>query len=68
MKNLLKRVLFSFLLLSSGLIVRAQDDVQTRENALAREREAKAQKQAEYDAHHKHIQEIQVKNVQKRMK
>jgi Flp pilus assembly protein TadB len=46
----------------------AQDDQQTRANALEREKEAKALKQAEYDAHREHIRDLQGKKVQKRMK
>lgn len=48
--------------------VSAQDDNQTRANALEREKEAKAKKQAEYDAHREHISDLQGKKVQKRMK
>ncbi|MFZ4784782.1 MAG: hypothetical protein ACOYLH_04840 [Flavobacteriales bacterium] len=46
----------------------AQDDVQTRENAVKREQEAKAAKQAEYDAHRDHLEDIQDKATRKRMK
>lgn len=46
----------------------AQDDVQTRENAVKRDQEAKAAKQAEYEAHRDHLEEIQDKATRKRMK
>lgn len=51
---------------STGAI--AQDDVQTRENAVKRDQEAKAAKQAEYEAHRDHLEEIQDKATRKRMK
>jgi Ni/Co efflux regulator RcnB len=46
----------------------AQEDLQTRENAVKREQEAKAAKQAEYDAHRDHLEDIQDKATRKRMK
>lgn len=54
--------------LSVATTASAQDDVQTRENAVKREQEAKAAKQAEYDAHRDHLEEIQDKATRKRMK
>ena len=63
------KALFFILILSFGTErVNAQDDKQTRANALEREKEAKAIKQAEYDAHREHISDLQGKKVQKRMK
>jgi Ni/Co efflux regulator RcnB len=50
------------------MVAIAQDDVQTRENAVKRDQEAKAAKQAEYDAHRDHLEEIQDKATRKRMK
>lgn len=50
------------------MVAIAQDDVQTRENAVKRDQEAKAAKQAEYDAHRQHLEDIQDKATRKRMK
>jgi len=45
-----------------------QKDVQTRENAISKEKEAKALKQAEYAARSEHHSKLQDKATQKRMK
>ncbi len=68
MKSTFKILLLSLLLCFGSAQLRAQNDKQTRANALEREKAAKAQKQAEYDAHLDHISELQGKKVQKRMK
>jgi UDP-N-acetylglucosamine:LPS N-acetylglucosamine transferase len=68
MKSTFKIFLLCFLLCIGSVQLRAQDDQQTRANALEREKAAKALKQAEYDAHREHISDLQGKKVQKRMK
>lgn len=45
-----------------------QKDVQTRENAITKEKEAKALKQAEYTARSEHHSALQDKATKKRMK
>ena len=68
MKSTFKILLLSLLLCFGSAQLRAQNDKQTRANALEREKAAKAQKQAEYDAHLDHISELQGKKVQTKFK
>lgn len=63
----IKLIVFGVALTCSSAAI-AQDDVQTRENAVKRDQEAKAAKQAEYDAHRDHLEDIQDKATRKRMK
>ena len=68
--SLLVAVFVVFLSLSSIAQKRPpkQKDVQTRENAISKEKEAKALKQAEYAARSNHHSELQDKATKKRMK
>jgi Flp pilus assembly protein TadB len=68
MKHTFKILFFILSICLGATSLSAQDDQQTRANALEREKAAKEQKQAEYDAHREHISDLQGKKVQKRMK
>ncbi|MFY7970705.1 MAG: hypothetical protein ACOVOO_02115 [Flavobacteriales bacterium] len=74
MKSIIYLLTFAFILLA-GISAQAQkrppkqkDDVQTRENAVEREKAQKAEKQAEYVARSEHHSNLQDKATKKRMK